>query len=45
MSLASDKVIVGKIGAPYGVKGWVKINSYTETPEGNFGLRAMVSWR
>ena len=36
MSLASDKVIVGKIGAPYGVKGWVKINSYTETPEGIF---------
>lgn len=36
MSLASDKVIIGKIGAPYGVKGWVKINSYTETPEGIF---------
>ncbi|AUC87812.1 MULTISPECIES: ribosome maturation factor RimM [Alteromonas] len=36
MSLASDKVIVGKIGAPYGVKGWVKINSYTEKPEGIF---------
>ncbi|MAP20544.1 MAG: ribosome maturation factor RimM, partial [Alteromonadaceae bacterium] len=30
MSQASDKVIIGKIGAPYGVKGWVKINSYTE---------------
>ena len=36
MSPASDKVIIGKIGAPYGVKGWVKINSYTETPEGIF---------
>lgn len=36
MSQASDKVIVGKIGAPYGVKGWVKINSYTEVPEGIF---------
>lgn len=36
MSLASDKVVVGKIGAPYGVKGWVKINSYTETPDGIF---------
>ncbi|MEW9798105.1 ribosome maturation factor RimM [Alteromonas sp. CYL-A6] len=36
MSQASDKVVVGKIGAPYGVKGWVKINSYTETPEGIF---------
>ena len=36
MSLASDIVVVGKIGAPYGVKGWVKINSYTQTPEGIF---------
>ncbi|MBU2977382.1 ribosome maturation factor RimM [Alteromonas sp. C1M14] len=37
MSQASEKVIIGKIGAPYGVKGWVKINSYTDTPEGIFG--------
>ncbi len=36
MSQASDTIIVGKIGAPYGVKGWVKINSYTETPAGIF---------
>ena len=25
MSRASETVIIGKIGAPYGVKGWVKI--------------------
>jgi 16S rRNA processing protein RimM len=30
MSVASDTLIVGKIGAPYGVKGWVKINSFTQ---------------
>lgn len=36
MSQASDMVVIGKIGAPYGVKGWVKINSYTETPAGIF---------
>ena len=36
MSLASDKVVIGKIGASYGVKGWVKINSYTDVPEGIF---------
>lgn len=36
MSHASDKVVVGKIGAPYGVQGWVKINTYTDTPEGIF---------
>lgn len=33
MSQASDKVVVGKIGAPYGVKGWLKIHSFTEQAE------------
>lgn len=33
-SKASDTVIVGKIGAPYGIKGWIKVNSYTD-PESN----------
>lgn len=36
MSLASDNVILGKIGAPHGVRGWVKINSYTDEPEDIF---------
>lgn len=36
MSQASDAIIVGKIGAPYGVKGWTKINTYTDEPEGIF---------
>jgi len=36
MSQASDTLVVGKIGAPYGVKGWVKINSYTDTQTGIF---------
>jgi 16S rRNA processing protein RimM len=28
---SSDEfVVVGKIGAPYGIKGWVKIHSFTE---------------
>jgi 16S rRNA processing protein RimM len=36
MSQASETLIVGKIGAPYGVKGWVKINSYTEESSGIF---------
>jgi 16S rRNA processing protein RimM len=30
---AEDYLIVGRIGAPYGVRGWVKIFSYTEHPE------------
>lgn len=36
MSQASDTLVVGKIGAPYGVKGWVKITSYTDDIEGIF---------
>ena len=36
MSQASDNLVIGKIGAPHGVKGWVKINTYTNVPEGIF---------
>jgi len=31
-----ELILVGKIGAPYGIKGWFKINAYTEDPEGIF---------
>lgn len=27
----NDYIVVGKIGATYGIKGWVKIQSFTET--------------
>ena len=36
MSHASDTLVIGKIGAPYGVKGWVKITSYTDELDGIF---------
>ncbi len=36
MSDASETLVVGKIGAPYGVKGWARITAYTDTPEGIF---------
>lgn len=36
MSHASDTIVIGKIGAPYGVKGWVKITTYTDEKEGVF---------
>ena len=36
MSLASDTIVIGKIGAPYGVKGWVKITTYTDETQGVF---------
>jgi len=41
MSSASDTIIVGKIGAPFGVKGWVKINSFTQVAQDIFGY---VPW-
>ncbi|WJG08144.1 ribosome maturation factor RimM [Aliiglaciecola sp. LCG003] len=36
MSQASDTIVIGKIGAPYGVKGWVKITTYTDETTGVF---------
>ena len=33
---ANKLLVVGKIGAPYGVKGWVKITPYTEEIDGIF---------
>ena len=28
--MPTDAIVVGKIGAPFGVRGWVSINSFTE---------------
>lgn len=36
MSSASENLVIGKIGAPYGVKGWVKINSFTQNADSIF---------
>ena len=36
MSLASDTLVIGIIGAPYGVNGWVKITSHTHDLDGVF---------
>lgn len=36
MSSASETIVVGKVGAPYGVKGWVKIIAYTDEMNGIF---------
>ncbi|WP_199609163.1 ribosome maturation factor RimM [Flocculibacter collagenilyticus] len=33
---SGDKIILGKLGAPYGIKGWLKVTSYTDDPEGIF---------
>lgn len=33
---ANENVVIGTIGAVYGIKGWVRINAYTENQEGIF---------
>lgn len=32
----SEQIVVGRIGAVYGVKGWLKVQSFTEDPESIF---------
>lgn len=36
MGIDKNKVIIGRIGAAYGVKGWLKIHSFTEPRENIF---------
>ena len=38
----SEKVILGKIGAPYGIKGWLKLTPYTDNPEGIFDYETLL---
>ncbi len=36
MSEQVDKIVVGKFGATYGIRGWLKVFSYTDNPESIF---------
>lgn len=36
MSEQSDKIVVGKFGASYGIRGWLKVFSYTDDAESIF---------
>lgn len=36
MENSTSTIVVGKIGAAHGIRGWVRINSYTEELEGIF---------
>lgn len=33
MSTNSSKIIVGRFGSPFGIKGWIKLQSFTEPEE------------
>jgi 16S rRNA processing protein RimM len=48
--IVDNLVVVGKIGAPYGVRGWVKVHSFTEPKDNLFGYPLLiqehsVAWR
>ena len=32
-------IVLGRVAGPFGVKGWVKVKSYTEPTEGILGYR------
>jgi 16S rRNA processing protein RimM len=36
MEATNSQLVVGKIGAVYGIKGWLKIHSFTDEPEAIF---------
>jgi 16S rRNA processing protein RimM len=38
---AADRVVMGRIAAPFGVKGWVKVQPYSEDPD---ALMDFESW-
>lgn len=42
MADAADRVVMGRIAAPFGVKGWVKVQPYSEDPD---ALMDFASWR
>ena len=42
MVMAEDeKVVLGKVGAPYGIKGWLKLTPYSDDPEGIFDYQSL----
>lgn len=34
--MKEEKIIIGKFGSPHGIKGWIRINSFTEPKENIF---------
>ncbi|GHY80017.1 16S rRNA processing protein RimM [Vibrio cholerae] len=36
MSKQNEKLVVGKLGSSYGIRGWLKVFSYTDNPESIF---------
>ena len=48
--MSSEVVVVGAVGAPFGVRGWVHVRSFTEPPENLLGyepwqIATSAAWR
>lgn len=41
VNTATDVVVMARIAAPFGIKGWLKLQTFTETPD---SLDAYASW-
>ena len=46
---ADERLVIGRIGGPYGIRGWVKIRSFTEPMEGlldyrNYHIKRQGVW-
>lgn len=39
MEKTEDRIVVGKFGSCYGIRGWLKVFSFTENPESIFSYR------
>jgi 16S rRNA processing protein RimM len=39
MAERTDRLIIGRITAPFGIQGWVKVHAYTQSPENLLGYR------
>jgi 16S rRNA processing protein RimM len=42
MNDKTEPIVIGKFGAVYGIKGWLKIHSYTDDPEGIFKYKPLL---
>ncbi|SHI23369.1 ribosome maturation factor RimM [Ferrimonas marina] len=36
MTNIQEKIVVGRLGSAYGIRGWLKVNAFTDVPEGIF---------
>lgn len=42
---SSDLIIVGRLGAPYGLKGWQRLHSFTDPVDNILGYRDHLLWQ